>query len=251
MGLLSDSSAPTRGECSATMPIAEGVVGLWHASFAELAQWESRLEASLSGDERQRAARYRFPEDRQEFVLGRGLLRHLAGRYLALPPNSLRFGYASHGKPYLPAPIEFNIAHSGDRIVIAFGCVGRRLGVDIEKVDSQIEPLEIATGFFSKREVDTLQSLASDERRQAFFRCWVRKEAFLKALGDGLSRPLGDFDVAILEGEPPAVLRVAWDAPAPSRWHIHSLDIAPGYMGALCVEDAGCRIQMRNALEAL
>jgi 4'-phosphopantetheinyl transferase len=207
------------------------------------------LAGSLSPDEQERASRFRFPVDRQRFVLGRGLLRHLTGRYLGLEPAALLFEYTPYGKPFLRRPIEFNIAHSGEQIVVAFSAE-HRVGVDIERTDPTIDVLEIATGFFSAREVAAIQSVRGDQRLRAFFRCWALKEAFLKALGDGLSRPLGDFDVAIGQNESPAVTRVSWDPPAPSHWHLTSIDIDPAYMAAVCVEASDCQVVLRSAAEA-
>ncbi|HEX5322497.1 MAG TPA: 4'-phosphopantetheinyl transferase superfamily protein [Capsulimonadaceae bacterium] len=229
--------------------LADGAVDLWYGTFSDLATLIPNPEAVLSDDERCRADRFHFEKDRTPYVLGRGFLRHIAGLYLGQSPQSLRFQYGEFGKPALEGNLHFNVSHSGERALMAFGR-GRRLGVDIEKIDWKIDVLEIATGFFSDREVADLRLLEGRDRQRAFFRCWARKEAFLKGLGDGLSQPLSDFDVSIRDVEPAGLTRVAWDPAAPQRWQIRELDIDPDYMSAVAVEGFGWEPRIRHAREA-
>lgn len=230
--------------------IAEGCVDLWHASFCDLSDHLPQLRGVLSEDERLRADRYKFPRDQHHFILARGLLRHIAALYLGHSASSLEFHYNAYGKPLLDAPLAFNVSHSGERVLLAFGA-GFRLGVDIERINPEIDVLELATGFFSESEVHALRSLEGTERQRAFFRCWARKEAFLKGLGDGLSLPLTDFDVTVHLSDPPALKRVKWDHEAVRRWRLQDLDIDPGYMATVAVENEAFEIQLRHASETL
>ena len=199
---------------------------------------ERHLETYLSKDERDRADRFHFPHDRAHFVAARGALRHLIGLYLNRPPQSLDFHYGPKGKPALQDPsidLQFNVSHSGGRALIAFASQ-RAVGVDIERVRPETPVEEIAERFFSVREVEVLFDLPASERRAAFFRCWTRKEAFIKARGDGLSLPLAQFDVTLTPDEPTALLRTAWNPKEVLQWRLFNLDPAPNYMGALAVE---------------
>jgi 4'-phosphopantetheinyl transferase len=116
------------------------------------------------------------------------------------------------------------------------------VGIDIERIRSDLEVGEIADRFFSRREVAMLQTLPTEEQRQAFFRCWTRKEAYLKARGEGLSLPLDQFDVSLAPGEPAAVLGIRPDSSEGSRWSLQELTLAPGYEAALAVEGYGWRL---------
>jgi 4'-phosphopantetheinyl transferase len=230
--------------------LTDQCVDLWYASFDDLGDLLAEPLSILSDDERHRASRYKFASDRQKFVLARGFLRRVAGLYLGQLPSSLEFQYSPHGKPYLAAPLAFNVSHSGEIALLAFGA-GNRLGVDIERIKWDMDVLEIADGFFSESEVLTLRSLEGDERQKAFFRCWARKEAFLKGLGDGLSLPLRDFDVTVLSSDPPKLLRVAWDNEAPSRWRLKDVSIDSGYMATVAMEGKSFEMRLRHAREAL
>jgi 4'-phosphopantetheinyl transferase len=116
------------------------------------------------------------------------------------------------------------------------------VGIDIERIRSDLEVGEIADRFFSRREVAMLQTLPTEEQRQAFFRCWTRKEAYIKARGEGLSLPLDEFDVSLAPGEPAAILGTRPDSSEASRWSLQELAPAPGYVAALAVEGHGWRL---------
>jgi 4'-phosphopantetheinyl transferase len=211
------------------------------------------LEAILSPDEQERAARFHFERDRARFVVARGSLRRILGRYLGLPPDAFRFLYSSHGKPYLAgdgraALLSFNVSHSGDWALCAVAG-GRRVGVDVEIIRADLAGETIAERFFSPREVAALRSLAPGEQVAAFFRCWTRKEAFLKARGEGLSLPLDRFDVSLRPGEPPALLRTLDDPFEARRWSMLALPSPPMHETALVIEgylDPAC---LRKFLE--
>jgi 4'-phosphopantetheinyl transferase len=186
-------------------PEIELKIGEIHVWRAKLDLEESQLrkyEATLSPDELSRASRFNFVADRNRFVAGRGILRMLLGRYLKRDPFGLEFEYSVAGKPSLrnrSIPIDFNLSHSNGLAVFAFAfsCL---LGVDIESVRDDFASEEIAARFFSSQEVIQLKSLPPEAKTKAFFQCWTRKEAYVKAHGDGLKIPLDSFGVSIGPG---------------------------------------------------
>ena len=224
--------------------LAPGEVEVWAACLDELP--EAALGVPLSADERERGARFRFERDRRRFVTARGLLRVLLGRYLDLDPAGLRFAHGPRGKPFLAEAdgLRFNLSHSGGVALLAFAR-GRELGVDIEEERPVPEAADIAGHYFSAREGAELKSLRADEQTAAFFRCWTRKEAFVKATGDGLSRPLDGFDVTLGPGEPARLVRVEGEPEAARRFWLWDLRPLTGFAGALAVEGRPSRVVER------
>jgi 4'-phosphopantetheinyl transferase len=195
------------------------------------------LREILSAEEQARAARFYFERDRRRYQVARGMLRVILGAVVGQPPASLAFGYGAHGKPYLTHPHsdgQFNIAHSGEVALLGV-TQGYTIGVDVEEHRPLPDMAPIVTQFFTAEEQSAILTRPAAEREDAFYAAWTRKEAYLKALGSGLARPLNDFTVAIPPNAPPRLLWVR-DAPAePSRWHFWHLDPATGYSGAVCV----------------
>lgn len=219
--------------------LPDGEVHIWNLSTPLQQVVLDQLSGLLSPDELQRAARFRFPRDANQFISSRGLLRTLLASYLARDPRSLRFHYSEKGKPELPSALSaglcFNVAHSGDIILWAF-TRSRRLGVDVEQVRKDFSTAEIAERFFSVGERAQLRALPAVRRHEAFFQCWTRKEAYLKATGDGLSLPLDQFDVTLAPGQPAHLLQTRPDPAEAERWLMRSLDVGPDYAAALVVE---------------
>jgi len=178
----------------------------------------------LSEDELERADRFRFERDRRRFVAARSVLRRMLARYVDTGPAAISFEYGQYGKPDVPgAPVSFNVSHSGSYALLAIG-PRFELGVDVEVLDvARADDLLVAKQFFSLREIETLRAHAPSARPRAFLRCWTRKEAFVKARGDGLSLPLHDFDVGFGVGEPPALLRTAWSRDEPQEWTLEDV----------------------------
>jgi len=194
------------------------------------------LESALSADEDQRAARFHFPKDRDHFVIAHGVLREILSRYLACEPDQLNFSKNEYGKPALDGrKLEFNLSHSGDFALIAVTWE-QKVGVDVERIRSDIEIESMARRFFSSNEVAELMSLPLEQRKVAFFNCWTRKEAYIKAQGLGLSMPLQDFDVSLTPYEPALLRATRPDAQEAARWIFFALDVDPGYAAALAVE---------------
>ena len=213
-----------------------GAVHLWYLSLAIDSQED--LGAWLSKDEQIRAAQFRFPLHRRRYMVARCALRKILARYLKTSPDKIAFHYNRFGKPFLvDEALQFNVAHTGDVAVMAFTsrC---RVGVDVERVRADIMDENIAEHFFAPGELDALQALPVKKRPEAFFQCWTRKEAFIKAIGMGLSIPLHDFTVT-LDPDKAALLETAWQSAEASHWTLRTFCPAPGYVGALAVEGRG------------
>jgi 4'-phosphopantetheinyl transferase len=198
----------------------------------------AKFEPVLVRGERDRAAGFRFDHLRRSFVIARGALRCLLGRYLDLDPASIRFNYGSKGKPAVAsaAGIEFNATHSGGLAAFAF-TVGCQIGVDLEQIRPLTEMQHIADRFFCPEEAAEIRSLPPSERERAFFCCWTRKEAYIKAIGDGLSAPLDKFRVTLQPNEAARFIHLAHDIIAAKAWTLHDLCLASVYAAALAYRD--------------
>ena len=199
-----------------------------------------RLADSLSDDEHSRARRFALPRLRRHFVAGRGILRALLGRYLEEVPSAVVLRYGPHGKPALAAnqvgvQLTFNLSHSAGLLLLAVAR-GGELGIDLERIRPQTRFLDIARRFFSPAETTALLALSEGLQREGFFRCWTRKEAFLKAHGGGLRVPLDSFEVSVDPRAGARLLGASWDPSAPLRWRLHDLEPGPGFVAALAVE---------------
>ena len=213
---------------------------LWLVSLAVKPEDLSDFKSILSRDERDRAERFREKRHAQRYVVARGALRSLLGAYLGLGADELQFAYDSSGKPRLAderTSLGFNVSHSGDWALLGFtGC--HKIGVDLEWVQGEIEFVDLAKRFFSPNEIQKLFSLPADQQRQAFYSGWTRKEAFLKARGEGLSRGLDRVEVSLAPDEPAAIIEASGELEACRAWTIQHLSPLPEYIGAAAV-DAG------------
>ncbi len=237
--------APSQGAWRAVtrpQPLNERQVHVYRLRL-DRARSDERLPG-LSAHERARALALRRAPQKNRFITARAALRALMAFYLRRDPRELVFTYGERGKPLLEAGggIEFNLSHSGDLALLAFTRAGV-VGVDLERRHrAGLRYEAIARRFFSGREGRELFSLPAHEREEAFFRCWVIKEAFLKAEGSGLHRPLDEFDVAFLPGEPPRIRRLPLAAGAAAGWRIEVLHPHPGYVGAVAVRSQHCEL---------
>jgi 4'-phosphopantetheinyl transferase len=219
---------------------APGDIHIWQASLAQPISLIEALEQVLSPDERDRAFRFRRDIIRHRFIVARGVLRHILGRYVSKPPQDITFQYAEYGKPELGSPVgslQFNVSHSHDMALYAF-TRHHPIGVDVEYLNrrSVMDRMKIARRFFSVAEYKALSALPESKQDSAFLTCWTRKEAFIKAIGQGLSCPLDQFDVAVDPDAPAALLATRWDAADAGRWAMTALDPGENYIGALVVE---------------
>jgi 4'-phosphopantetheinyl transferase len=214
-------------------------VHVWRAILDQPQDCIARFMRVLSLDERARADKFHFEADRKRHIIGRGLSRRLLGHCLGRPANELKFEYNEFGKPSLAAglypPLQFNVSHSGELVLVAL-TLGRALGIDVERMQRDMAKEEIAARFFSPNECRALAALAPDMQCAAFFACWTRKEAYLKARGDGLSLPLDGFDVAFAPGEEPRLLETRHDPAEARRWTMHAFNPGHGCKAALAVE---------------
>lgn len=215
--------------------IGPGVVAVWKVWIGGTPD-DERARAVLSGDELARASKFVFDVDRNRYLAGRLALRRLLGRYLDRPPSDVRFAYSSYGKPELPGEtLRFNVAHSDDLAIIGL-TEQDRLGVDVERIHEPEDVEGLASRVFSRRELDVFRALPDASKTQGFFNGWTRKEAFVKALGEGLSHPLDAFDVTLRPGEEPQLIEVGGSPARAAAWSLFDLSPMDGWVGAVAVE---------------
>jgi 4'-phosphopantetheinyl transferase len=222
-------------------------VHVWRAALDPEKSGLYNLEQTLSPDEQARAERFYFQKDREHFIVARGLLRAILGLYLNQDPSQLRFCYSIYGKPSLAtssgeSALHFNVSHSHGLALYAVTS-GREIGVDLEHLRADFAGEDIAERFFSRREVEALRTLPAKMRQKGFFNCWTRKEAYIKARGEGLSLPLDQFDVSLTPGEPAALLCTTGDPREASRWTLREIEPGPGYVAALAVKGRDWRLK--------
>ena len=205
--------------------LARGEVHVWCVALDVAPATAADLYRTLSGEERDRAARPRFPIDRRRFIVARGALRDILGRYLGMHPGRVSFAYNAFGKPELGLTsgkrLKFNLSHSAGCALVAI-TADADVGVDLEYIRPELDHSEIARCFFSAAEVDQLNRVPSHAQSHAFFESWTKREAYVKARGEGLDQG-----------------GASGDAASDSRWSVYSIQPAPGYIGALVVEGNG------------
>jgi 4'-phosphopantetheinyl transferase len=221
-------------------------VHVWKASLEVPLNVVNHLKGVLSPDECDRAKQFYFEKDRRHWIVAHGILRLLLGHYLDVEANELHFVTNDHGKPGLVQPphkarLHFNLSHSGEIALYAFA-YDRQVGIDVEYMRGLLDYEEVATHYFSSYECAVLRALPVSYREDAFFTCWTRKEAYIKARGIGLSQPLDEFDVSLTPSEPAALLADRSDPEAPGRWSLCTLALEDRYAGALAVEGSGWQL---------
>ena len=222
-------------------------VHVWRASLDHDAHVIRSLERWLVDDELRRAGEFRFARDRSRFVASRGILRTLLGAHLGVPPREVALRYGEFDKPSVAGPGPwFNVSHSGPIALFALSA-SMEIGVDVEQAGPQPDAERIAKRFFSAAECAELRSLPEDRRATAFLRCWTRKEAFLKARGDGLSLALDAFDVSLGPDAPCRLLRTAWSDQEPACWQLVDISDSEGaYIAALAARGTGWSFRLRD-----
>ena len=215
--------------------LGTGAVHVWRIALDQQDEPLECFRGTLEPHELERAGRFHFEKHRRHFIVARGFLRSVVARYLKTQPGALRFSYGEYGKPALEAEpvLRFNLSHSNEVALLAVS-LDAELGVDVEHIRADFASEDIARRFFSRAEVDVFNALPQNERVAAFFRCWTRKEAYIKAIGKGLSQALDEFDVTLAPGITPALLRAEDDDA--SRWWMSDIDVGESYAGALAVE---------------
>jgi len=234
--LHAQSSSPMHPPC--VLPARD--IDVWAVQISALDVVIEHCFATLSPDERVRADRYRFEDHRRSYILSRGVLRALLGCYVSVPAGKIRFSYGKRGKPHLfgvTTDIRFNSSHSAN---VALYAMTRHcdLGVDIEKIRQLEDMHRIAECFFCPEEARELLDLPRAEQESAFFNCWTRKEAYIKAVGNGLSMPLNRFRVTLKPGDPVEFVHLGNDRQGAREWTLQSIAIAPGYAAAVAYHDS-------------
>ena len=225
-----------------------------HVWYVDLTAWEKEVESLLqllNQEEQERAARFKFPAPRNQFVISRALLRQVLGRYLRIEAREVQFHSSTNGKPELATPsgvhvdLRFNLSHTAGAAVIAI-TRQRQLGIDVERIRMDTNALELAARFFSRPEVEWLRLQPASEQIPAFFTCWTGKEAYIKAHGEGLSMPLSSFGVlpADATDDPNLQLKVYENPEEARRWFIRQLELGTGLRAALAVEGESCPVRL-------
>jgi 4'-phosphopantetheinyl transferase len=228
--------------CVPTGRLRPEEVHVWWSPLAPLLKQRRLLEPYLSADEAARQARFRFPRDGDHYLLRRGLLRVLLGRYLHTPPADVRLTYGAHGKPMLAqSDLCFNMSESRGCAIYAI-TRGRSIGVDIEQIRDAPALDQLARQHFADAEYALVHACSKHaELRHTFFWCWTRKEAFVKALGEGLHHPLETFDTSA------HYVRSARGDMTSVAWSLHNVPTAPGFAAALAIEgNHPLRVQVRR-----
>jgi len=218
---------------SSPASLEPNTVHVWSFALEGPPELVAHCRETLSAEERHRADRFVFERDRIRYTVAHAVLRHLLSRYCGEPPASLRFSAAAAGKPSLQSatPLHFNLTHSDERALLAVG--QRELGVDLEKVRSNIEALAISRHYFFGSERDAIESAPSPERDRLFFRYWVAKEAVLKAQGIGLGFPLDRFRIEFRPDGETARVETFDPAALESSWTVRMLPCESGWLGAV------------------
>jgi 4'-phosphopantetheinyl transferase len=224
------------------LELPPGELHLWRATLERPAAERAQFWAWLSEEERERAGRFRLENGRFHYIIARGLLRQLIGQYLATPPGSLRFAYGPHGKPSLIdyAQFSFNVAHGQGRLLLGF-CHKADLGVDIEQIRLPKRADKLARRFFAPAEYAAFAAIPPEQQAEAFFNCWTRKEAYIKATGLGLAYPLNELEVSL--GETAVFHTIQGSAEQAAGWSLFSLTPFPGYRGATAVAGQGWKLR--------
>ncbi len=215
-------------------------IHVWYVELKGSPAVKQALFEILSTDERERSKRFRFQKHRHRFVIARGMLRVLLARYLWVKPDQVRFDYGPYGKPSLAkshgrSTLRFNLAHSHEVGLYAM-VHNRAIGIDVEFMREDFDVVTLASEHFSAVELASLYSLPIAKQKEGFFNCWTRKEAYIKAVGQGLSLPLNGFDVSLSPGVPAELLRIGGDPQPALRWSLHELPVGSEYRAAVAVE---------------
>jgi 4'-phosphopantetheinyl transferase len=232
------------GSASLTIPASE--VHIWRVFLDSAAAQAEPLSLLLSAAERERAGRFHFAHDRRRMIVAHAALRDILSRYGCGTAAGLRFGLGHHAKPYLidecgGEAIRFNLTHSGDLALVAIA-FRREVGVDVEQI-RELDYIQLAAQSFAPSEAAALSALPTAWQAAGFFNCWTRKEAYIKARGDGLALPLDQFAVSLAPGQPARLLYSQAGEQERRRWSLQALQPQPGFAGAVAVEGHGWQLK--------
>ena len=235
------------------MHLPPGEVHVWLACLDGMEGCRTGFEHILSVDELERARQFRFELDRSRFVKSIGVLRSILGQYLQVNPKRITFGREKYNKPVLSGPLDrdgihFNMSRSKGVALYAFS-KNHILGIDVEKKDALPDLDWMVRHFFAPCEIHEYFTLPVMARTDAFFRCWTRKEAFLKATGVGLFRPLSSFSVSLRREEPCRIKDIFDERETATEWIARDVPVSGGYAAAIVVDTPTCFIHCGHWLE--
>jgi 4'-phosphopantetheinyl transferase len=228
---------------------APGMADVWVTALTTSSSNLEALRRILSHNELDRAARFHFDEHRTRYIVAHGCLRQLLSRYLSIPASSIEFGLGTNGKPSLAGEaagtgLQFNLAHSADLSLTAV-VTGSQVGVDVEQVRILPDANELVQRFFSKREAAEFAGMTEAQKPLGFFRLWTRKEAWLKATGDGIAHLLDKVEVSFSAAEAARLLRLPEGFSSLADWSLCNLEPGPGYVGALAIPRKDVEVRVR------
>ena len=217
--------------------LSNNEISVWFINFDVSEDKITFLNSFLSEDEILKASKFRFKKDKNCSIITRGTLRLLSSKYLNIKPEDIPFKNGEFGKPYydLKTKLKFNVSHSGNMAVIGF-VLNDDIGVDIEEMKTDFEVFDIASNYFSNSEIDSLKSSPLENHINGFYRCWTKKESFIKAKAKGLSFPLDSFSVSIDSDEKTELLETKWDKNEKELWNLFSFTPQENYIGAVSVK---------------
>jgi len=232
-----------------------GALYVWPVSLSQSEDVIRALEEHLSMDEARRADRYRRERDRSRYIVAHGVLRELLADYTAQTPRDISFGHTATGKPFLidghgERPLRFSLSHSGEWALVGLA-LSTEVGIDIEQIDLGVSIEAVAERFFSHSEFEALQAMPLEQRTAAFFSAWTRKEAYVKARGEGIANRLRNFSVSVHPEQSAILLTDSIDAPATLHWRIYDLHITRNYAAAVAAEGTTHRIHMMRWTQPL
>ncbi|MDX6306548.1 MAG: 4-phosphopantetheinyl transferase [Blastocatellia bacterium] len=230
--------------------LAPDQIHVWRVPLNQNLARIPELKELLSPDERARAERFRFDKDRNQFIESRAALRLLLSQYLNVSPTVLTFSKTAHGKPALAngqshSGLHFNLSRRDGLALVAIAR-NREIGIDVELIQAGLPFFEIANVSFSENELAILQSLPESQQAAGFYNCWTRKEAYVKARGEGFSFPLKQFDVSLTPGAAAKLLEVRGCNTEVDRWTLQELSAGDGYVAALMFEGPGATVTCRD-----
>ncbi len=229
-------------EAAFPLRLSPGDVHVWLASLELPLRALCHAESLLTSEELTRAGRFHFLRDQFRYIAAHAGLRVLSAGYLGIPPAEVRYAHNSHGKPFIAdghSDLRFNLSHSGSVALYAFAA-GVDVGVDVEQIRVELADMQTARNTFAMDETACLLEMPAEKQAEAFFACWTRKEAYIKALGLGLSTPLDQFHVSINPGESVVHLRVDGKPAESERWCIRTFRPLQGYIACVCAEGRSC-----------
>lgn len=220
-----------------TKPLLPNQTHLWYIKFNKQLNNVPFFTSILSDDEKEKASKFRFKKDQNQFILSRGALRVLSANYLNIDAKNIVFKYGKYGKPEFDfnSDLKFNVSHSGNFGIIGF-VKNFDIGIDIEKIKNDFDVLDIASNYFSELEIETIKKLPKEKHVEYFYRCWTRKESFIKAKSLGLTFPLDSFSVCINSNKKTELLETKWDNTEKHTWKLFAFSPHQNYIGAISIQ---------------